>query len=211
MKSIFFAAFAVTFLAVSALRADVLLTNLPGDLVIGSSLTGVAHKAIGLTIGSQAYSFESLAIYARTDTAALLVTGGIYNDDGGSPGNLLLGFNAASVMPSETFSEYGLSATAPFVLEANTTYWFVVNPVSDQPTDIFRWARLDPNAAPTPKSGIQYLGYLGTSEGDATWSSSATYNAVTITGSPVPEPAMTGLLAFGAGVVLFSCRGRRSR
>lgn len=209
MKSTFLAAFAATVLAVSAMHAEVLLTNLPGDLVTGSSPTGVAYKAIGLTIGSQAYSFESLDIYATTDTTALLVTGGIYSDDGGSPGNQLMGFNAASIMPSGTFSEYGLSAIAPFVLEANTTYWFVVNPVSDQPTDSFRWARLNPNLSPTPASGILYVGYLGTNNSGATWSSSTVYNAVKITASPIPEPATIGFLALGSFAVLFGRRKRR--
>lgn len=91
-------------------------------------------------------------------------------------------------------TEVAITTAAPFTLQANTSYWFVLDGPSV--TNSLLWQTLNPNVAPAPAPGISFNGYRFSSNGGATWGSSTLFNGVTI--NAVPEPASLSLLALAA-------------
>lgn len=167
-----------------------ILSNLPGtgsgtgtNLGIGTDGTD-RTKGVGLTMGAFPADFSSVVALISNTTPASVLSGGIYSDLGGNPGALLVAFTPVPIAENQTVGEVTVTAAAPFQLAAGTTYWFVLD--GPATTNSLLWQSLNPNTAPVPGSGITFVGYRFSGNGGSTWSSSTTYNGVTINATVVP-------------------------
>ncbi|MFN9624405.1 MAG: choice-of-anchor R domain-containing protein [Cyanobacteriota bacterium] len=179
----------VLFGHVTPSHALAILTNLPGTssgsgTSLGLSFNGDRTKAVGITVGATPLSFDSLEALISNTTPSSVLSGGIFSDSSGNPGSLLSAFGNLPI--AENFVSQTVSLTsAPFTLQANTSYWFVL----DGPSTVnnLQWDSLNPNIEPTVNSLITYNGYLS-SVGGSSWGGSAIYNGLQINATPVPGP-----------------------
>lgn len=193
----------VTMALCSTAHAAVLLSNLPGSSSgTGTNLgLGIAldrAKAVGLTTTAAQFSFDFIEVMlSNPDSFSNDVSGGIFSNVGGNPGTQLVAFTPVTILPGTTGAITTLTATTPFVLSSNTTYWFVLD--GPNTTNSLQWDSLTPNAGPTGMVGIINNGYRFSSDGGASWGASSTFNGVRINASPavVPESG-TLALAFPA-------------
>jgi uncharacterized repeat protein (TIGR01451 family) len=170
-----------------------ILSNLPGtssgtgtDLGLGIDAAD-RTKAVGLTMGADPMVFDSLEALLSNPTPASTLSGGIFSDVGGNPGVELVAFDPVPVAESTPPTVFTVTAAAPFTLEANTAYWFVLD--GPATTNSLQWDSLDPNVAPTPAPGITFDGYLFSSDGGTSWGASAVFNGVAINASLGPTDA----------------------
>ena len=179
--------FALLPMALDAQSSFVALGNLPGSgNYTGSSrsLTTTFWEAIGLQTSSDTVAFTSLNGYFESTVGSHTLTGGIYSNNAGQPGSLLVAFSPVTVN-SSTPTDYTLLATSAFDLQANTEYWFVL---MDPPSSLF-WQRDTGNTAPTAALGYTFDGYMQTANSGSTWSTDTSGNwTVQINVTPVPEP-----------------------
>jgi hypothetical protein len=216
ISSLVFSTLCLAFVGhVTPSRALVILTNLPGTPSSSGTSLGLglddSTKAVGLTVGSTPLAFDSFDALISNDSGFSILSGGIYSDSSGSPGSLLSPFGNLPVSPSFPRQVVALTAN-PFVLQANTSYWFVLD---GPPTfnELF-WNRVTPNTQPTPSSLIVYNGYKASTNGGIVWSSSSTYNGLTINATPVPGPSTPvpgPLPIFGAAAAFRYGRKLRKR
>jgi hypothetical protein len=192
-------------LTASPLRAVAILSNLPGTpSVTGTNLglgTDFADRAkgVGLTIGSVPHNFDSMVALISNTSPASTLSGGIFSSVSNAPGVLLASFNPIPVGENVSPTPMTLTTTSPFILNASTTYWFVL----DGPPTVqaLRWQLLSPDTTPTAVVGITYNGYRFSDTGGASWVSSQSTNGVTINATPVPEPAsLAGVAIVGLGL-----------
>jgi hypothetical protein len=186
-----------------------ILSNLPAtptttgtNLGLGTDLANRA-KAVGLTMGSSAMEFDSMVALISNGTPASTLSGGIFSNVGGNPGLLLAAFTDVPVAASAAVSQVAVTTAAPFTLQANTSYWFVLD--GPNTTNSLLWNSITPNTAPTAVVGVTFLGYRFSSNNNVTWANSTTFNGVTIN-AIVPEP---GTITVLAGSILLVLRRRR--
>lgn len=187
-----------------AVQADPILSNLPGagtgtgtNLGIGTD-TADRTKAVGLTMGGTAMDFESVVALISNGTPASTLSGGIHASTGGNPGAQLAAFTPVAIGANAAAAEVALTVAGGFTLQANTSYWFVLDgPAS---TNSLLWQTLSPNVAPVASLGASFDGYRFSSNGGTSWASSSLFNGVTV--NVVPEPASLALLALGGLMTL---------
>lgn len=198
------AAMAACLLLATSVQAQVLLSNLPGTgsgtgTNLGLGTDGADRtKGVGLTMGAQSLDFHSMVALISNTSPASTLSGGIYSDAAGNPGVLLAAFDPVPIPANMPVGEVTITTAAAFTLQANTSYWFVL----DGPTftNSLLWQSLTPNTAPTPGPGITFLGYRFSSNGGGTWGNSTIFNGMTI--NAVPEPATMTMLALAGLLVL---------
>ncbi len=195
------------FAAAGTVSADVILSNLPGNpsgtgsnLGLGTDLAD-RTKAVGLTMGAQSLEFESMVALISNAGATADLFGGIYDSSGGNPGSLLAAFSTVSVAGGSASQEIALTIAGGFTLQANTSYWFLLDGPSV--SNSLLWDSLTPNASPTA-TGVTFDGYRFSSNGGGTWANSTIFNGVTI--NVVPAPGVAGL--FGLAGLAASRRRR---
>lgn len=202
------ACFAVAVLTAGGVAsANPILSNLPGNssgtgtnLGIGTDLAD-RSKAVGLTMGAESLDFISMVAMMSNTGATVDLIGGIYSNNGGNPGTLLASFTPVSVASGTTAQQFTLTVAGGFTLQANTSYWFLLDGPSF--TNSLLWNSLSPNATPVA-DGVTFDGYRFSSNGGATWANSTIFNGMTI--NAIPTPGAVGVLAM-AGLV--SARRRR--
>ena len=126
-KSILVAATILTGLASSAGASDI-LGNLPaGNLTGNPSYIGPVSSQYlfsmyeGFTM-NQSCTLDSFSVMLLQDSGTVTFTAGLYADNGGQLGTLLL--SLGSVTPSGgTFTEYTFDAGSSFTLDSSSTYW----------------------------------------------------------------------------------------
>jgi hypothetical protein len=197
-----------------ASRADVLISNLPGnDLTstfmnapAGGSNGGGVHdsKAAGFTMpaGSSYFlDYVDLRINYFTTTSVPMVQ--IYSNSGTNPGTLLTTLNAPPVVVGTSTVRF--TPAGSFVLDPSTTYWAVVwNNAAV--ANSFQWMANSPSIAPTGLATT--AGYRFSNGPPPPTGSSATFNSYEIGGTLVPEPSTA--LALG-GLALFFLHRRRTQ
>ena len=184
-------------------HAGEILSNLPGtgsgtgtNLGVGTDLAD-RTKGVGLTTGSVDLLFESMVALISNPDAARQLSGGIYSSSLGNPDALLASFTPVGIAVNFGPAEVMLTLGAAFTLQANTSYWFVLDGPSS--TNSLLWQTLNPNIAPTA-TGVTFDGYRFSSDGGLNWGSSSLFNGVTInaqTFGQVPEPGTLALLGLG--------------
>lgn len=196
--------------AATTSHAFTVLSNLPGvdggvGVSLGLGIDGVDRsKGVGLTVGASALTFESVSALISNFDIDSTLSGGIYSSVGNNPGVQLAAFTPQLVPAVFTTGVLTLTTAAPFVLQASTAYWIVLDGPGTESN--LGWNLLAPSVAPTASNGVSYSGYRFSSDGGATWGSSGTFNAVSV--SAVPESST--LLMVVAGLGLTSLRLRRS-
>ena len=203
-------------------KAIVILSNLSaatafnfGGTNLGFSPVIDRAKAVGLTVGADNLSFTSLTgRFSNEDSVARSLTGGIFSDVGGNPGVQLVAFNPASVPSGSEGLEVALTATSPFTLLANTSYWFLLD--GPDVENSLLWTSSVFGTAPTPSAEVaSYNGYRLSGDGGTNWIGSSTLNIVQIEASlgtataVLPEPGT--LAVFGLGLVGLGIARRRLR
>lgn len=197
-------------LAAGVASADPILSNLPGsssgsgtNLGVGTDLVD-RTKGVGLTMGATSMDFVSMvALISNGGTSAATLSGGIFAASGGNPGAMLAAFTGVSVGAGAQPAEITMQTASTFTLQANTSYWFVLDGPSV--TNSLLWNSLSPNAAPTAAAGMTFDGYRFSSNGGTTWGASSIFNGMTIN-AVVPAPGAMALLGLGG---LAAARRRR--
>jgi len=122
------------FTTVSALQAQTtVLTNLPGSPPYTGNRAEVDSLAtsnvVGLTTSGNAVDFSSFTGYFENLTSVnVTLGGGIYSNNSGSPGSSLVSFTSQTVLASDTTpTSFSLTTTSPYLLAANTSYWFLLS------------------------------------------------------------------------------------
>jgi MYXO-CTERM domain-containing protein len=183
------------------------------DRAADFSLSPPQRAAVGITIGGTAQSFVSFNLAAWDNRGFnSTIEGGIYSNNGGNPGTLLGAFTPQA--SSTTPQVYAMAlSSGSVVLEAGTTYWFVVHDVG-----IFGWAQTTDSTTVLTTGGASFLGW------DASFNSGTSWSGASLAGlsdpsfgpsSPqfdlyttaaIPEfstsGALVGILVLGAAVAI---------
>lgn len=232
-----FALFPLLFAAIPAQAATLVNSGLSGAAVSG--LDNGGGKAIAFTSGPDSYSLDSVAIRLTFSGSVQPATAnvGIYSSSTPSAGNIRVGGTklASFTLPTiDTGTQsYTLVPTTAFIIQPNTTYFFVIyNPVDTDPTSTtgaFGW---NLTSGRTDTSGIavaggfsipadlsstadaQFGGYFRQGSETASpsnWTglSAASYNDFQLNATLIPEPS--SILLAGAGVIPIARRRRRSQ
>ncbi|MGE3180803.1 MAG: choice-of-anchor R domain-containing protein [Phycisphaerae bacterium] len=156
------------------------LSNMPTVGEDGTMFGTDQFKAVGFNTGDEPAQFVRMTTIfglARNENlrgASGFMLGGIHENDNGRPGLLLAAFNEVIIPATLVDIQPVFTPVVPITLEANTTYWFVLGTDS---RDI-QWRVAESNALPAPAATL--AGYLTTTDGGVTWSSSNEHNAVDI-------------------------------
>ena len=199
-------------------KAIVILSNLSGTNIGTGSSLGVGaldgrdrRKAVGLTVGANDLSFTSLTgRFINRGSEAGPVGGGIFSNVNGNPGTQLVAFNAVSIAAGANDVQLTLTAVSPFILMANTSYWFLLEG-PDVGSSVL-WGDILSNPEPTPSTEVSFNGYRFSDTAGASWMGSSIRNAVQIEASlvtAVPEPGTLAL--FGLGLLGLGIAHRRVR
>ena len=183
-----------------------------GDGTNNSATSG--SQAFGLTIGSVALQFISLQTIFDNNSFLFTreVSGGIFADNLGIPGNEVASFNTVT-LPTQAQDVTITSATS-FVLLPNTLYWFVLTgPVGVG--IVPNWQVDINNTAPTGSALAATAGYRSSINNQATWSVSTVSNQLRINanqadfGSVVQTPEPSTFLLSAGGLLLMGRLIRR--
>jgi hypothetical protein len=210
MNKITTLASAATLIACSYLHAGTTaLTNIDHTTNSAGDASGCAF-ANSFTTGSAASTLDSVSLLVFLDTS-MPVTLSIYADNSGSIGSTLIGTATkafdASGLASQTVTLDFTSTTT--MLAANTTYWLVLSPCSEENT--LNWY----STSSLANSSLGWAtgdGSLKQVTGDTTWDvSHAGTLQFSIDIASVPEPAACAAF-LGLGILGFAgFRKMRSR
>lgn len=178
-----------------------------------SGPTGGAGKAVGFTMGAQAFTLDSVDIRlvtGATPPSAAQMNFGIYlgNNSGITSSSASAVFNDPTLTASTT-ANYNLTLATPFTLQANTTYWFTAY-TTDASTGSLGWAFNTAGQDATTSGGVTITTTEGrffqagnTVTNPTTWGgTSTTYNALRINATAVPEPSSAVMLLVGVGMLI---------
>jgi hypothetical protein len=194
-----------------------LFAGLPGNggTALFWTFQGNWNKAIGVEIApGDGYSFESLTAVLQLDAGpgavgSEQVWARIHADQSGHPGALWATLDTAQVTAATyAFTPITFTAPLPVTLLGGQRYWFVLGDNTLDSGPDLRWAVTESRAAPA-NGAASLLGYRLSTDGGTNWSSSSSFNAVSILANPVPEPQAVILLLAGLGIVLSVARRRR--
>ena len=171
-------------------------------------------QAFGLTIGALALQFVSLETIFDNNSFLFTrdVSGGIFADNGGIPGNELASFNTVT-LPTQA-QNVTITSSTSFLRLPNSLYWIVLTgPVG---VGILpNWQVATNNLAPTGSALAATAGYRSSINNQATWSVSTVNNQLRINanvadfgiGIETPEPS--SFLLSAAGLLLIGRLIRR--
>lgn len=197
-------------------EAQTIIGNNTGKPATGAStLDNDQHRAVGFTMGTQAYSLTLAKLSLAFADVGEQVVVQIRDSNGSNPGNTVLSTLTNPVFGGGT-QFYSFVAPAPLTLQANTTY-FLYAFKNEDTHGVLSWMQLEDNAIPVGPGAV-WLNYRhgdGTTWGDA----SGNRSAFELEGTPVgggggavPEPhSLVLLLPIGTGLALSALRRRTRR
>jgi len=155
----------------------------------GTYLDYNSFKALGFKMGSQSVTFLNMLAEVQESPAGAPVYGGIYSDNSGKPGALLVAFNPVTTTTTSTAAireTLNFNTSISFTLQASTSYWFML--YGSAVTVYWTIANL-----PTLSLGVTRLPAQRSNDGGSTWTtSSAASNVVQINGVYTTYSALTG-------------------
>ena len=204
----------LSLLVASVAGADVILSNLPANPSTTGTNLGLGSdgadrtKGVGATMGDVDLIFDDMTVLMSNENGPntpTTLSGGIFSNAAGTfnqPDTKLVDFVPVAVPAGASPYLVTLETDTTFTLEADTTYWFVLE--GPDTLNYLRWQLVSPQMTPTV-TGVTYRGYRFSSNGGTTWVSSSSTNGISISASPVPEPALASLGVVG----LLALRRRR--
>lgn len=185
--------------------ADTLIGNINAGATtgLGTIITGSEgrSKAVGFTMGASSQDLLSVQLRLDFDTAP--TPGGIAQvaiwDGASNPTNMLT--TLSIVGPNAGVGIFDFVANSTFTLNANTTYWVMVNGAPGN-TAGFYWNVETP--ATTPTGDAAFVGYRFSASTTPPTGSSSVFNAFQV--NVVPAPSAMALLGLGG---LAAARRRR--
>jgi len=189
----------VVVLVVPAASANVIVSTLEGSTDGGLNLSPTQHLAAGFALGAQAQNLDSVVLrwgnYNSINPQVPTVR--LFSDSSGTPGTALLTFTNP-VFSSAAYTDYTFLPSAPFVLQASTPYWIVMEATA--PSNSLTQDDADPFAVTGSGS---YTGSLASTNSGSTWSTAPNrsyefaVNGSNVVVTRVPEPASLALVGLG--------------
>jgi hypothetical protein len=200
----------IVFLFASQAQAVAIIGNLPGNDGASTFINaasggsgggdGEDSKAGGFTMGSQAFSLDSVDLRLNVANAGSNPLIQIFDSVSGDPTNLL----QTLINPTFTLganSTYTFSAASALTLAANTTYWIVASNAASV-ADSYSWMASSPSSVPTGAYATN-AGYRFSFLPPPPIGASGVLNSYQVNASSVPESATIALLGLGlVGLVL---------
>lgn len=193
---------------ISIARADDILGNLPVGNIGNQSayigyVTGFPWSMYeGFTM-NQSCTLDAFSAIIRDDSYGICTfTAGLYADNGGQPGSLLLSLGDVNFggFTSSSFSEYTFDTGGSFTLNSGSTYWIGVSGRAIGSGYYGEWGvdSANNNNGTTPTSPGSVATFL---QSDFSQGYPVGYSYVTqipafeIDATPVPEPSTMSLMA----------------
>jgi hypothetical protein len=192
-----------------AARADVILSNLPGNDRSTTFINGprggfdgvipFGSKAAGFTMTTSSdFLLDEVQLRLLFVSANSVPVVALYNTNAlGNPGTPLITLTNPPVLPVGAITTFSFLPPAPFTLAAGSTYWIVVSNAATVP-DSFLWEANAPSIRPTGLATS--AGYRFNNGPPPPVSASSTFNSFAVLATAlIPEPS-TGLLC-GVGML----------
>jgi hypothetical protein len=173
-----------------------------GTLTAVASLGGNYAKAVGFTMGGQAYELDSVTLrLAQQPGSSNTLSVGLFGGSTGDPsGPALVSFNTPSI--PTLASNVTFTPVAPLVLQAGTTYWLEVSGRSDTLDGIVWYASCPGVTSPGAASGLsaRFTSQLGNG---GSLAPSSVLNTFQVMGTAVVSP--TDLVPEPPGLIQGVC------
>jgi hypothetical protein len=200
-------AFALVFaslVAPAATQADLIVSNLSADIDGFDSINEDFFFAQQFTTGSTSFTLQSIQAYLNASPGnSSSAIAELALDNSGVPGTVVAAFATGSSLPDGDNTVTFLP-TAPTVLAANTTYYFILG--ASTGSDPYSWYSTTSGVS----TGTGTLGESAMSaDSGASFTSQGSGVQYLIQINSVPEPA--SLVLFGGGLALAALVHRRRR
>jgi hypothetical protein len=202
---------ATLLLCVGSSSAAVVIGNYPPTN--NNQLSGIGPtqaKAAGWTVpvAGPSYRFDSLTAQLIGFDAADAPLVRIFDDNGGVPGNAVLGLTNPTANTG-SLADFTFTPNGDLVMAPGATYWLVFFVDTNISSTTFSWSASDPGIAPTGTFGN--AGFLFASSPAGSWAieSSPIFNTYEVSASPVPAPAV-GAVSLLLGTLIMAGLRRRA-
>jgi hypothetical protein len=173
-----------------------------GTLTVVSSLGGNYAKAVGFTMGDQAYELDSVTLrLVQQPGSSSTLSVGLFGGSAADPsGPALVSFNTPSI--PTLASNVTFTPVAPLVLQAGTTYWLEVSGQSDTLNGIV-WYASRPGVTSTGVASTLSARFTSQFDNGGSLAPSSVLNTFQLMGSPVVAPL--DLVPEPPGLILGAC------
>ena len=191
-------------LTASASQAAIIIGNLSTNATAASNISPTVQKAAVFTMGSQAYTVDSVILTLSSyNTATDVARVGFFLEGANSltPGAQVGSFLTAPSSSSNNMADFTFSPSGSLTLAANTRYWLLVD--ANVGSSNFIWSLPDPVVTPSGTAATFDFS-RGSSNNGSSYSNSSVHNSFQINGTQVtavPEPGTflpAALLVMGA-------------
>ena len=186
-------------LTASAAQAAIIIGNLPTAITpVGSNINTTEEKAAVFTMGSQAYTVDSVILtLSGYKTATDVAQVGFFLEGANNltPGAQVGSFLTAPSSSSDAQANFTFLPSGSLTLQANTKYWLLV----DGGAGAFQWMGSFPSVTPSGTAATFNFSKVSTSVSTTPLHNSFQINGTQVTAVPEPGTFLpAALLVMGA-------------
>ena len=185
-------------LTASAAQAAIIIGNLPTNAMTSSTISPTSQKAAVFTMGSQAYTVDSVILtLSGYKTATDVAQVGFFLEGANNltPGAQVGSFLTAPSSSSDAQANFTFLPSGSLTLQASTEYWLVV----DGGAGAFQWMGSFPSVTPSGTAATFNFSKVSTSVSTTPLHNSFQINGTQVTAVPEPGTFLpAALLVMGA-------------